>query len=254
MGRLAGKTAFITGAASGIGREIAVQFADEGAGLVLADIDQKGLRKTVSITGDTATTVSLDVTSEKDWLLAAKTVRKSNERLDIVVNSAGISPDLDTIEDCSFTLWNKIVSVNLSGTFLGCQMAVDLMKATGGGSIINIGSVRSVVASPITLAYSTTKSGVLGLTKSVALHCAKKSYNIRANAICPGAITTAMHEDMLTRETDPDAALQDWISEYPIGRLGTAKDVALMAIYLASDESSFVTGANFMVDGGFTAR
>lgn len=254
MGRLAGKTAFITGAASGIGREIAKQFAQEGAVLVLADIDTDGLRQTASAIGTSTLQVSLNVTSEEAWRQAANAVRSQVESLDIVVNSAGISPDLDNIEDCSFSLWNQIVSVNLSGTFLGCQMAVDLMKATGGGSIINIGSVRSIVASPITLAYSTTKSGVLGLTKSVALHCAKKNYNIRANAICPGAITTAMHEDMLTRETDPDAALQEWVSEYPVGRLGTAQDVAMMAIYLASDDSSFVTGAHFMVDGGFTAQ
>jgi len=255
VGRLQDKVTLVTGAASGIGRETAVQFAKQGAYLILTDIDAEGLKKTAALIGPECETVDLDVTDDKQWGKVAALIHENHGCIDVIVNSAGIGPDHDNIEECSVDLWNRIVGVNLTGVFLGCQTAVDLMKDSGGGSIINVASIRSVVASPKTLAYSATKSGVLGLTKSVAMYCAERKYGIRANAICPGAVTTAMHDDMLAREAEgPDTTLEKWIAEYPIGRLGIAEDIAMMAIYLASDESGFVTGAHFMIDGGFTAK
>lgn len=253
-GRLNGKTALVTGAASGLGRQIALEFAEEGASLILADIEETGLRDSASLLPTPCETVRLDVTDDAAWREAARFIRGLPNRLDIAVNAAGVSPGRDTIEDCGFAQWNRIVAVNLSGTFLGCRTAVDLMKDTGGGSIINLGSIRSVVASSTTLAYSATKSGILGLTKSVALHCAEHRYDIRANVICPGGIMTDMNREKLSRESDPDATLKAWNAAYPMGRLGTAEEVAKMAVYLASDDAAYVTGAHFMIDGGFTAR
>jgi 3(or 17)beta-hydroxysteroid dehydrogenase len=253
-GRLRGKTALVTGAASGIGREIAREFDREGASLILADIDESGMRETGSRLDASRETLRLDVTNEADWRHAEEFIRALPGKLDVAVNAAGISPERDTIEDCDVARWNRILEVNLSGTFLGCRTAVGLMKETGGGSIINIGSIRSIVASSTTLAYSTTKAGILGLTKSVALHCAEKRYGIRANVICPGGIATPMNDEKLSRESDPEAALEAWAAAYPIGRLGTPRDVARMAVYLASEDADFVTGAHFMIDGGFTAK
>lgn len=253
MGRVDGKIAFITGAASGVGEACTRLFAREGARVVVTDINADRSRELTSRIGEVALFISHDVTSEQSWITAIKTAIKAFGRIDIIVNSAGIWVVDDNIENCSLDSWSRVMAVNLDGVFLGCKHGVGVMKRTGGGSIINISSVWGVVGDADSLSYCASKGAVRLLTKSTALYCAGEKLNIRCNSVHPGYLNTPMTRDFISLAPDPEAEREKLINLHPLARLGTAEDVAWMVLYLASDESEFVTGAEFVIDGGILA-
>ena len=249
--RLDGKVAFITGGAKGQGREEAKLFAKEGAKIVLGDIlDNLGqeVAKDIQDTGGEATYVHLDVTNEADWKSSIKIILQKYGRLDILVNNAGILIRKG-IEDTTTEDWSRIMDVNAKGAFLGIKSAIPVMRKSGGGSIINISSTAGLVASPSgSASYTATKGAVRLLTKSTAIQYAKE--NIRCNSVHPGPIDTDMIQDSIT---DP-SKLTERMESLPMGRFGTAEEVTFGVLYLASDESSFVTGSELVIDGGHTAQ
>ena len=250
-GRLAGKAALITGGASGIGLAAARRFVAEGARVAITDRNAElGSQAARSLEPD-AFFVRHDVTSESDWKAA---MHESVSRLggvDVVLNSAGIFR-FGTVEDTTLEAWRQTIAVNLDGTFLGCREAVRAMRERG-GSIINMSSVSGLVGDPDNAAYDASKGGVRLLTKSVALYCAKQGYPIRCNSVHPGGIDTPMVRSYFAARPDPEAERSEWLRHAPIGRLGRAEEIASLILYLASDEASFVTGAEFTIDGGSTA-
>ena len=249
--RLDGKVALITGGAKGQGREEAKLFAKEGAKVVLGDIlDNLGQEaaKDIQDTGGEATYVHLDVTNETDWKSSIEIVLQKYGRLDILVNNAGILIRKG-IEDTTSEDWTRIMDINVKGAFLGIRSAIPVMRQSGGGSIINISSTAGLVASPSgSASYTATKGAVRLLTKSTAIQYAKE--NIRCNSVHPGPIDTDMIQDSIT---DP-SKLTERMESLPMGRFGTAEEVAFGVLYLASDESSFVTGSELVIDGGHTAQ
>ncbi len=250
LGRLAGKTALITGAASGIGLATANLFRAQGAKLILTDRNEEGLAA-ARRDGDLA--FAHDVVDEARWREVVDDAVAAVGRLDILVNSAGIAI-LGNIEIATLDDLRKTNAVNVEGTFLGCREAVRVMKAKGGGSIVNLSSVAGIIGDAQSAAYCASKGAVRLLTKSVALHCARAGYPVRCNSVHPAFTATPMVEDFIARARDP-ARLRDGLSRaIPIGRIGRAEEVAAAILYLASDESSFTTGAEIVVDGGLTAQ
>lgn len=253
MGRVEGKVALITGGASGIGRASAELLAAEGARVVIADIDETGGAAVARAIGEAALMMRLDVTSEDDWRAAIAGTLEAFGQLHVLVNSAGVSV-LKNVEDTTLEEWRFVNGVNLDGTFLGCKHAIPAIKESGGGAIINLSSVSGLVGGHNLAAYNASKGGVRLLTKSVALHCARKGYNIRCNSVHPTFIDTPILEPILARAEDPEVMRQKLARQVPIGRLGQPEEVAAGILYLASDESAFMTGAEFVLDGGVTAR
>ena len=252
MGRVEGKVALITGGASGIGRASAELLAAEGARVVIADIDETGAAAVARGIGEAALMMRLDVTSEDDWRAAIAGTLEAFGQLHVLVNSAGVSV-LKNVEDTTLEEWRFVNGVNLDGTFLGCKHAIPAIKESGGGAIINLSSVSGLVGGHNLAAYNASKGGVRLLTKSVALHCARKGYNIRCNSVHPTFIDTPILEPILARAEDPELMRQKLARQVPIGRLGQPEEVAAGILYLASDESAFMTGAEFVLDGGVTA-
>ena len=244
MARLAGKVAFITGGASGLGAAIAKAYVDQGADVVIADFDHDAGMNTAAGLGQAARFVPLDVTQEPQWLDALATC----DRVDVLVNNAGITT-LGSIEDVTLEQFVHEFNVDVVGVFLGCKLVLPKMKANG-GSIINMSSLTGVRAQADLVAYNAAKAAVTHLTKSCALHFAKMGYAIRCNSIHPGAIHTPILEKVMAQSDDPDALYAGWVATHPIGRLGRPEEIAAMAVYLASDESAFTTGAEMRVDGG----
>lgn len=248
---LAGKVALVTGAASGIGAEASRLLAAHGARIVAADQNLAGARQVAERVGGLA--LALDVTSEPDWTRAvAETVAKLGG-LDVLVNSAGIEL-VRSIADTSLEDWRRVMSVNLDGVFLGTRAALAAMRK--GGSIVNISSVAGLNGFSRQAAYCASKGGVRLLTKATAIECAEAGRGIRANSIHPGIIDTPMARDILGN-VDPAMRAEieaRWKLLHPIGRIGSAMDVAQCILFLASDASAFVTGAELAVDGGLTAR
>ena len=252
MRRLFEKSALITGAARGIGAAIARRFAAEGALVWVTDIDAAGAELAASIGGKFAI---LDVTDEAAW---AEVMAQAGA-IDIMVNNAGItgfegpSAPHDP-EHASLADWRRVHAVNLDGTFLGCRAAIQAMRPAGTGSIINISSRSGIVGIPAAAAYASSKAAVRNHSKSVALWCAQNGLAIRCNSIHPAAIMTPMWEPMLgTTPEQREAAMQASVADTPLKRFGTADEVAAMAAYLASDESAYVTGSEFHIDGGILA-
>jgi 3(or 17)beta-hydroxysteroid dehydrogenase len=258
-GRVDRKVALITGAASGIGAAVGRLLAREGAHVVLADLDLEGAQTTLSHIdrpiGETCA-ISLDVAVEDEWRASMELVRKKFGRLDILVNCAGISVPPSPPSETAFDQWRQVMAVNLDGVFLGTKHALLAMEAGNpvSGSIVNISSVMGIVALPGVAAYNASKGGVRLYTKSVALSCAERGLAIRVNSVHPGFIDTPMIRRSMARFSDPDAAQRHYGALQPVGRLGTPEDVAFGVLYLASDESKFVTGAELVIDGGYTAR
>ena len=242
--RLAGKTALVTGAASGLGEAIARRFVDEGAAVILTDIDADGGAAVAESLGQAARFVRLDVSLPDDWVAAMA----GTDRVDILVDNAGITT-VGSIEDVTLAQFRHEFEVDVVGVFLGCQHGVAKMKGHG-GSIINMSSLCGVRAQGDLAAYNAAKAAVTHLTKSVAAHCATSGYGIRCNSIHPGVIRTAILDKVLAQVPNPDEIYAGWVSTHPIGRIGTPAEVAAMAVYLASDEAGFTTGAEFRVDGG----
>jgi 3(or 17)beta-hydroxysteroid dehydrogenase len=251
MGRVDGKIALITGGASGIGLATAGLLADEGAKVVLTDVDEPEAGAAVAA-AQRGRFYKLDVTRETEWIAVTDAVVSEFSRLDILVNSAGVSL-LKDIETTTVDEWRRLMAVNLDGTFLGCKHAIRVMKERGGGSIVNMSSVAGLVGAANLAAYSASKGGVRLLTKSVALHCARKSYNIRCNSVHPSFVETPMLQSMLAAARNPQKLEANFASAAPLGRLAKPIEIARTILFLASDEAAFTTGAELAVDGGLTA-
>ena len=253
MGRLEGKTALVTGAASGIGLQTSIRLAEEGARVMMTDINlEEGLQQAEKL-GANATFLKLDITEEEEWISVLGETVKRFGRLDILVNSAGMVLIAD-VEQITLEDWRKVHAVNLDGTFLGCKHGVRVMKEFGSGSIINLSSVSGMIGGFNLAAYNSSKGAVRMLTKSVALHCARAGYGIRCNSIHPTFIETPMLESMIRDSPDPEKARQTLVRQVPLRRIGKPDDVANMIVYLASDESTFVTGTEMVIDGGVIAQ
>ena len=252
MPRLEGKVALISGGARGQGAAEAILFAREGAKIVIGDIlDEEGRQTEAQIAelGGDATYVHLDVTSADDWDAAVQTALDRYGRLDILVNNAGILGRRTGLEDTTSEQWDAVLNVNAKGAFLGTKAAIPALCDAGGGSIVNISSIAGIIADPTGIpAYQASKGAVRLLTKSTALQHAAD--NIRCNSVHPGLIVTAMSEDVLA---DPDRR-QEFFGSIPLGRLGTVDDIANGVLFLASDESSYVTGSELVIDGGLVAQ
>src|SRR6266436_3791257 len=251
MGRLDGKVALISGGARGQGETEAKLFCREGATVVFGDVlDDEGHKVEAEIraAGGEAMYVHLNVTSEADWRAAVDTVVRTYGKLDILVNNAGILIRKG-IEETTEDDWDRIMAVNVKGVFMGTKYAIPAMRQAGGGSIINISSTAGLVGSPYgSASYTATKGGVRLFTKATALQHATD--HIRCNSVHPGPIETAMLQEALADPTTREERLR----RVPLGRVGTVDDIAYGVLYLASDESSFVTGSELVIDGGATAQ
>ena len=248
--RLEGKVALITGAARGQGAAEARMFAQEGAKVILADVtDQEGMAVAAEIAeaGGDALYMHLDVTNEEEWDTAIQSAVSSFGKLDILVNNAGIWRRGHVLETSS-EQWDDIMDINAKGVFLGTKAAIPEMRKVGGGSIINISSTAGLVGSKTSAAYSASKGAVRIFTKSTAIQYAGEG--IRANSIHPGPIDTDMGDQVWPDADSREAAA----ARTALARIGTAQDIAYGALYLASDESSFVTGSELVIDGGVTAQ
>jgi len=251
MGKLEGKVAIVTGAASGIGRASALLFAEEGARVVVADWDAaKGeeVAREVKGKGGEAKFVKVDVSRAEDVQVMVNAAVGSYGRLDVLFNNAGVEGEQAPTADCTLENFDRVIAINLRGVFLGMKYGIAAMLKTGGGSIINNASVAGLVGFTGIPAYSASKGGVIQLTKTAALEYAKE--HVRVNAICPGVIWTPMVERFTSAGEEVRRALE---AMEPVGRFGTAEEVARLALFLASEDSSFCTGAPFVVDGGFVA-
>lgn len=259
MGRVDDKVALVTGGASGLGAASAIMLAREGARVVVSDINDSAGRDVVSTiegAGGTALFVHHDVTEEAAWQEVYRTAVDAYGRVDVVVNSAGLGiggpPEEQTLAD-----WRKLMAVNLDSVFLGTKHAILTMKAhkpATAGSIINLSSIEGLVGDPNLGAYNASKGGVRLYTKSVALYCAHNRLGIRVNSIHPGYIWTAMVENYLASVGDVQEGRKVLDAMHPIGHVGEPDDIAYGVLYLASDESKFVTGTELVIDGGYTAQ
>jgi 3(or 17)beta-hydroxysteroid dehydrogenase len=254
MKRMQDKIALVTGGASGIGEEVVRRFLAEGAaGVVIADIDDARGRALANELGERAVFVHHDITSEPDWQATTKLAVDRFGRLDVVVNSAGISVPA-SVEDATYEHWQKVHRINADGVFLGCKYGLAALKATSkAGSIVNVSSTMGLRPTAYLAAYGSSKASVANLTRSVALHCAEQGYPVRCNAIHPGAIRTPMMQAYLDAAEDPEAQLHAFASVHPMQRVGRPEEVANAILFLASDEASFITGVSLPVDGGYCA-
>ena len=270
--RLLNKVALITGSAQGIGKAIAELFVKEGATVIFSDIDDvkgRGACHDINIKrqqwseSNPAEYMHLDVSSESDWQKAEQYIQQYYHGLDIIVNNAGITGFLETTgahdpEYLDMASWHKVHQVNLDGVALGCKTAIALMKnrptdKNYKSSIINISSRSGLVGIPLAAAYASSKAGVRNHSKSVALYCAQNGYDIRCNSIHPAAIYTPMWDAMLGEGNERGDAIKAISKDIPLGYMGDVMDVAYAALYLASDESKYVTGTELTIDGGILA-
>ncbi len=254
-GRVHGKVALVTGASSGLGAEAARRLAREGAAVVLTDRatdEGEALAEAILGAGGQAAFFAHDVTSEADWIRVVAATLERFGRLDILVNNAGVSGSGLELMTHSLDEWRRILSVNLDGVFLGLRHAGPAMAQGGGGSAINISSILGKVGLAGAAAYCASKGGVLMLTKAAALEWAP--LNIRVNSIHPGFIDTPMVADALHQAENGNEMRQMIISRHALGRLGVAREIADGVVFLASDESSFMTGSELVIDGGYTAQ
>lgn len=251
--------ALITGAARGIGAACASLFTQEGAIAYLTDIDDEAGLASAAALGVRDRYRRLDVRLESDWERNIEEILALHGRLDVLVNNAGITGFVPPAgpqdpEQASLASWRTVHQTNLEGVFLGCKHAIRAMKPPrGGGAIVNVSSRSGQVGISGAAAYASSKAGVRNHTKSVALYCAEKGYGIRCNSIHPGAILTPMWEPMLGEGDARAAAINAIAADVPLQRMGLPEEVAYLALYLASDESGYVTGAEFVIDGGILA-
>ena len=267
MNRLDGKVALVSGGARGIGAETARLMVEVGARVAIGDVLDERVRETARAlkrAGGEAVSIHLDVTREADWTEAIAAVVGRFDGLDILVNNAGIFNGR-SIEDATLADWQRLCGVNLTGVFLGTKLALPALRARArrsvyGSVIVNVSSIAGLVGSNSDPLYSMSKGGVTLFTKSAALEFARKGYRVRVNSIHPGAVETEMGEQVLIRRAerlgiqDLEVVRQQASARVPIGRLGTATDIAKGIVFLASDDSGFMTGAQLVIDGGNTAQ
>jgi len=256
MHRLDRKAALITGGAMGIGEACARLFTTEGADVAITDVDvERGtsVANTLSGAGQSAMFIEHDAGDEIAWRRAIDATVARFGRLDVVVNNAGLGIGGD-VEHATLDDWRRLMRVNLDGVFLGTKYGIQALKGFGGGSIINLSSIEGLVGDPNLAAYNSSKGGVRLLTKSAALYCAKAGYGIRVNSVHPGYIWTPMVENYLRSAGDFEAGRRALNALHPVGHIGEPNDIAYGVLYLASDESKFMTGAELVIDGGYTAQ
>jgi NAD(P)-dependent dehydrogenase (short-subunit alcohol dehydrogenase family) len=261
MPRLKNKVALVTGAARGIGAAICRAFADEGAQVLVTDLDEAGAAEVAREIGPAARHLRLDVREELAWVCAMAQALDAHGRLDVLVNNAGISGFEQGVvphdpEHASLESWHAVHRTNLDGVFLGCKHAIRVMRRAGtgaSGSIINISSRSGMVGIPGAAAYASSKAAVRNHTKTVALYCAEQGLPIRCNSIHPAAILTPMWEPLLGDGPDRAEKMAAFVADTPLRRFGTPEEVAAVAVLLASDEARYITGAEFHVDGGILA-
>jgi 3(or 17)beta-hydroxysteroid dehydrogenase len=255
--RLKDKVILVTGAGNGIGESIAKRFAEEGAVVITTDIDEPAVARVaaeISEAGGIAEAILQDVTQENAWQDLMADIIDRYGCLDILVNNAGIAIPAN-VEEETLAGWRKTQAVNMEGVFLGCQAAIRVMKEHG-GSIINISSIEGIIGEPNTAAYNASKGGVRIFTKSAALHCASQGYSIRINSVHPGYIMTPMVENGLAMmpEEESEAMLARVLAQIPMGDMGEPVDIANGCLFLASDESKYMTGSELVIDGGYISH
>lgn len=246
------KIALVTGGASGIGAATVRRFVSEGAVVCIADRDDVLGEALAAELGEQTEFVHLDVTDDAGWGRVMAHILGRHGRLDIMVNSAGIAI-YGNIDSTPLRDWEQVLAVNATGTFLACSHAVRAMRASGGGSIVNIASGNAIHAHPELLAYASSKAAVVQLTKCVAIHCGKQGYNIRCNAVLPGGTDTPLLMSQEGERQDDRAALERMMAEiHALGRMGRPEEIAAAVLFLASDEASFITASALVADGGMT--
>jgi NAD(P)-dependent dehydrogenase (short-subunit alcohol dehydrogenase family) len=258
MARLERKVALVSGSARGIGEAIARAFVAEGAHVLLSDIDNELGRRVASELGDLADYRELDVRLEADWQAAVDALIARFGRLDILVNNAGITGFEEGLaahdpEHALLESWRAVHRTNLDGVFLGCKHAIRAMRAQGRGSIINISSRSGLVGIPGAAAYASSKAAVRNHTKTVALYCAEQGLEVRCNSIHPAAILTPMWEPLLGTGSEREQRMREFTKDVPLQRFGYPSEVAAVAVLLASDEATYITGSEITIDGGILA-
>ena len=255
MARLDGKIALVSGAAQGLGAAISAMFAREGAKVVLTDINEEGVTRQAQMINSaqpgSAVAAFHDVTEPNQWKSAIDIARRQFGGLHVLVNNAGIGSVGNVVEE-SYENWRRVHQVDLDSVFFGCKHAIPVIADSGGGSIVNVSSISGIIAGHNMAAYNSAKAAVRHLSKSIALHCARDRNNIRCNSVHPVFIDTPILDGMAAGG-DKDVLREKLGRQIPIGRIGDPDDVAYAVLYLASDESRFVTGAEIKVDGGISA-
>lgn len=249
MNKLKNKVAIVTGAGSGIGRAVAIAYANAGAKVTVSDINEAGGNETVDLIkkqGGKASFFKADITKPEDNEALVNYTTEQFGKLDIACNNAGIGGEMNLTGDYTLDSWKKVLDINLNGVFYGCKYQLKAMEANGGGVIVNMASIHGMVAAPQSSAYTSAKHGVVGLTKNIGAEYGPK--NIRCNAVGPGYINTPLIKNNLSPEM-----IEGLKQKHPIGRLGEPEEVADLVLFLSSDQSSFITGAYFLIDGGYTA-
>ncbi|MBZ6495225.1 SDR family NAD(P)-dependent oxidoreductase [Natrinema longum] len=250
--RLDNKTVVITGAASGIGQATAERCAEEGARVIVTDIDTEGgqaVAEAIEEDGGEAEFHELDVTDSDRFRAVVDEVADAHG-LDVMVNNAGTGHPGGSLEEIDEEMRDFVIDINIKGVWNGCDAALPHMKEQGSGAIVNVGSLASILGLPKQAAYSTSKAAVLNMTRTVAAEAGP--YGVRANAVCPGFTETQMLEGYLEQQEDPEVAREEMAADYPLKRLGKPDEIADAILFLASDESSFVSGHGLVVDGGFS--
>lgn len=249
--RMQGMVAIVTGGAAGMGRDTAELFAEEGAHVVVGDVDDAAgakLAAEVTAKGGRLTFVHCDVSQEADVARLVATAESAHGKLDTIFNNAGIEQPVTASTDVSEALFDRVIDINLKGTFFGCKHALPALLRNGGGTIVNNSSVSAFANVGGNLSYAASKGGIMSMTRVIAIEYAGR--NIRCNAINPGVIDTSMNRRNLEKAEDPEVILQKWRSITPLGRMGTGREIGEAVLFLATPQSSFVTGIGLVIDGG----